>query len=312
MASFLPSIKRRSGTFEVNDEQPHFSVAYMGSVPSDVKGGEECTKTLVDNLCTALKGQSLPKMTLNITTKGITMKGQRKGTDEFIPIYAITYGAADPVHKRVFSFIESRHQGNGRKFFCHACLCKDATSCRVLILYLMKAFNIAYDEYMRTNKRKTIKDKIGSGPGRRTRSDGDAAPRMCANTIGTQTMLALPPGMDTTTSAIVRVSDWLERCVYVSDSSQNGFHGYDDRRFSEFERREREYSNPAQLNPNFDFNTELKDPNIQTAIKGYASSLYSDPPPPYKEFEDDPDDVFEGTRDGTREGENQQATNRSS
>ncbi|XP_077862673.1 low density lipoprotein receptor adapter protein 1-like [Saccoglossus kowalevskii] len=289
MASFLPSLKRRSGTFHVNQELPSFVISYMGCVPSEVKSGQECTKNIVDNLSTALKGQTLPKLTVSITTKGIGMKGQKKGTDDFIPIYAITYGAADSVHKRVFSFIESREQGpNGRKFYCHAFMCRDATSCRVMILYLMKSFNIAYEEYLRDKKRKNIQSRIENGPKRSSSDEPEPAYR---NTIGTQTETAVP--LAVSAASIARVSDWLERCVHLGGTSPNGYHGNRERQFSEFERRERELTNPEQLNSEIDLSIELKDPVIQSAIQGFAASLYpSDPPPPYKEFEDDPDEVF--------------------
>ncbi|XP_070572966.1 protein FAM43B-like [Ptychodera flava] len=311
MASYFPGLKRRSGSFDINQQQPEFTVSYLGNVPAEFRSGAECTSATVDTMYTALKGQSLTKLTLNITKRGIAMKWHKTGVEEFIPIYNITYGAADPVHQRVFSFIESREHEGGRKFYCHVCLCKDSTICRVLILYLMKAFNIAYEEYLRNKKRKVIQNKIEHGPNACQRSN-DPHSATSSNSVGTQTTgHRLPPGISAST--IARVAEWLERCVNISSPPSNGHRGDRDEYRSAFERREREHPNPSQLNPEVNLNAELKDPNIQTMIQRYASSMYSDPPPPYKEFEDDPDDVFDDTGEGQDKTDNRGvsgATNR--
>ncbi|XP_071945284.1 uncharacterized protein [Antedon mediterranea] len=162
--------KRRSMTFSPNPPDTKHEVQYMGKEPAEGKIGLECTMKPVENLYRRYKqtkGKHCKRVQLEVTNTGIILThlnaadGQQQ--EQTVPVVKMSFGAADPEHPKIFSFVMVNDQAKGpNKWECHSFLCESNSVAKSLTLYLVKAFQKAADG--RADEDEHFKD-----PSRRTR-----------------------------------------------------------------------------------------------------------------------------------------------
>ncbi|XP_077995637.1 uncharacterized protein LOC144449089 [Glandiceps talaboti] len=148
--------RRRSQAFEPNPPETKYMVQYLGKMPANGKMGLECTMKPVELMYRTFKfnkGKNYQRLMIEVTNKGVSMNetgptGHEILKDRFIPIYKLSFGAADPVHTRVFSFVRKNDDTESENpWECHAFLCETTSVAKALTLYLVKAFQKAADAW---------------------------------------------------------------------------------------------------------------------------------------------------------------------
>ncbi|XP_033123242.1 protein FAM43A-like [Anneissia japonica] len=162
--------KRRSMTFSPNPPDTKHEVQYIGKEPAEGKIGLECTMQPVENMYRRYKqtkGKHSQRMLLEVTSTGITLThlngadGQEE--EKIVPVVKMSFGAADPQHPKIFSFVMVNDTAKGpNKWECHAFLCENPSVAKSLTLYLVKAFQKAADG-------RADKDEHFRDPNKRTR-----------------------------------------------------------------------------------------------------------------------------------------------
>ncbi|XP_070572965.1 uncharacterized protein [Ptychodera flava] len=161
--------KRRSQAFEPNPPETKYNVQYLGKMPANGKMGLECTMKPVEVMYRTFKfnkGKNYQRLSIEITNKGISTSAIGPVEDEstrerFVPIYKMSFGAADPVHTRIFSFVMKNDEVEGdNPWECHAFMCETSAVAKALTLYLVKAFQKATEAW----ENKHVKMGVGTKP----------------------------------------------------------------------------------------------------------------------------------------------------
>ena len=223
MVSILKD-RRKSGSLELNEEPPEFTLMFLGKKPTERKMGRECTCDIVNKLVEETGGRELKVVKMTITCRGVWVSegsDPKKKRETFIPIYSISYGAADKHFPRVFSLVTnfSKNDPNiqqGRKstmpFYCFAFLCHTPVIARVMVVYLLRSFKTAYESWRREVKSQRLRDKIKAGPGHYSFNRSSSTDEKGV----TETTARLDELLGTKTTSTTNSSD------KGSDSSQNG------------------------------------------------------------------------------------------
>ncbi|CAH1232725.1 LDLRAP1 [Branchiostoma lanceolatum] len=126
---------------------PIFHVRYLGRGPV-AAAGRDYVSPIVDSLFRQAARKHLPKTTLFISAQGIRVGQPRGGRSaipvSFVPIHDCLYGAADRIHKEVFSIVV-KGTGRGNPFECMSFVCHKSAHSTALALWLNKAFKEAYE-----------------------------------------------------------------------------------------------------------------------------------------------------------------------
>ncbi len=262
MASLFRS-GRKTAQLELNNEIPHFDVYYIGRSTARSKMGRECTKGIVEELIQKAKLlPELQRVSVTITSKGIMVReiSDTNPRESFIPIFDVTYGAADKTYKNVFSFVTnfSREQqshdtlherkssfDNTRPFVCHAFYCRDPAMTRAMVVYLVRAFKVGFESWKRATKSVELREKIRAGPGQGSSTAGEtikkssssgsdgtvkhAPPKQldinAINNLTPRTKGSNPPPKVRsppveTSNNVDKVTKWLDRWLNVGDNKK--------------------------------------------------------------------------------------------
>ncbi|KAI8505188.1 hypothetical protein Bbelb_172970 [Branchiostoma belcheri] len=126
---------------------PIFHVRYLGRGPV-AAAGRDYVSPIVNSLFRQAARKHLPKTTLFISAQGIRVGQPRGGRGvlpvSFVPIHDCLYGAADRIHKEVFSIVV-KGTGRGNPFECMSFVCHKSAHSTALALWLNKAFKEAYE-----------------------------------------------------------------------------------------------------------------------------------------------------------------------
>ncbi|XP_071944019.1 protein FAM43A-like [Antedon mediterranea] len=245
--------RKKSAQFDLTEEPPSFEVCYLGRMITRVKMGRECTKDIVRTLYNKARGRhDLQRVHVTISTKGMRVSESpaiAANRQTFIPIYTVTYGSADKVYQRVFSFITTVQRDNNEEstFVCHAFLCRDTSMAKTMVMHLLSAFKCAFGDWKKYANRQKIKDRLEAGP---SISNGVVPDNVNGSSTSTSADLTdnpleimLPPKDQST--RVEKVAQWMERWLHLSvpqDSQYVGILFPDDeeefnREFEEFSRR---------------------------------------------------------------------------
>ena len=325
MAGLLGRKNKKKAQLELNGELPFFNVHYLGRTLTKTKMGRECTRATVSDLVKNAKGRDLQTVSLTISSRGIWVtekSGHRSGRETFIPIYSVTYGAADKVYQNVFTIVtnyrprtqteqgqekdsgSSGAESNGsnggiivdvntkgkvedykalksakssseEKFVCHAFLCRDRVLARAMVVYLLKAFKVAFEAWSRCLKSEKLREKIKAGPGIvpdvdpvNTSESGHKESHKNALTIRPSNK---PP--EETAALVDKVASWMDRWFHLGNGKKHNGSLYssdevtpDSQEFEEFSRRMQEFSDPTLLNLEVDIEEELRDVEVCSVL----------------------------------------------
>ena len=304
---------RKTAQLQLNNEIPHFDVLYIGRSQARAKMGRECTKAIVAEL--VQKSRSTPELqrvSLTISSKGLVVReiSEASSRETFMPIYDVTYGAADKIYRNVFSFVTNHNPNrnadgskrqsfdSSRPFVCHAFVCKDAAMARAMVVYLVRAFKVGFESWKRAEKSIEVREKIRAGPGlqgsvtdgtnQKSSSSGscsggtlklgdrndlnDLSLRRTVTTIHHHTT---PPFE--TSNHIDKVTKWLDKWLNVGEkrpsssrSMSSDSDNEKDERGMGFSRRMMEFSDPETLNADVDIDSELADPEVRSVLEEMA------------------------------------------
>ncbi|XP_038059099.1 uncharacterized protein LOC119730333 [Patiria miniata] len=335
MASLLGRKSKKKAQLELNNELPFFDVRYLGRSLTRTKMGRECTKSVVSDLVKKAHGCELQTVSLTISSRGIWVtekSGQGNGRETFIPIYSVTYGAADKVFQNVFTIVttyqprvtdkadksegqdkDSGGSGNGslngsngsasvnckgnnvedfkalksakasssEVFVCHAFLCRDPVLARAMVVYLLKAFKVAFESWSRCVKSEKLRERIKAGPGLTTASDqskdGKGERRKSHQELLTMDPAVKPP--EETAALVDKVAAWMDKWFHFGNNhnkKQNEIFSADEpasdpHEFEEFSKRMMEFSDPTLLNFDIDIEAELKDVEVCSILNEVVS-----------------------------------------
>ncbi|XP_033627495.1 low density lipoprotein receptor adapter protein 1-B-like [Asterias rubens] len=329
MAGLLGRKKKKKAQLELNGELPFFDVHYLGRTLTKTKMGRECTRHAVSDLVKKAQGRELQTVSLTISSRGIWVtekSGHRSGRETFIPIYSVTYGAADKTYQNVFTIVTnyrpqtksdqgqekdsgssgvgSNNGSNGdtvvvdvntkgkvddykalksakssaeEKFVCHAFLCRDPVLARAMVVYLLKAFKVAFEAWSRCLKSEQLRERIKAGPGVVLDSDPnktDASRKESRKSIPSIEPSNKPP--EETTALVDKVAAWMDRWFHIGTSKKHNVSSSDDihpdlLEFEEFSRRMQEFSDPTVLNFDVDIEEELKDVEVCSVLNDVAT-----------------------------------------
>ncbi|KAH3805641.1 protein FAM43A-like [Dreissena polymorpha] len=134
---------------KISDQDPSFTVRYIGSAETFTATGKGCTTPLVQRLWdNAEEEQFLPRMRVKITPSGVSMKSldKKKVPEKMFPIENISFCNVDlEVNDRIFSWIS--RPADDKMWECHAVYCSSTEKARSMSLVLTRAFHIAYKEW---------------------------------------------------------------------------------------------------------------------------------------------------------------------
>ncbi|XP_033123243.1 uncharacterized protein LOC117121938 [Anneissia japonica] len=262
--------RKKSAQFDLTEEPPSFEVCYLGRMITRIKMGRECTKEIVRTLYNKARGrEDLQRVHVTISTKGMRISeapNVSSKRETFIPIYTVTYGAADKVYQRVFSFITTVQRDNNEEsnFVCHVFLCRDSPTAKTMVSYLLNAFKCAFGDWKRYANRQKIKDRLEAGPN--SVNTKSALPNVTHNgtedtngqernekieDLNDSPMEFMLPPKDQTTR-VEKVAQWMERWLHISVPSDSQYVGIlfpddeDDfnREFEEFSKRNNTLAHP--------------------------------------------------------------------
>ncbi|XP_022096250.1 uncharacterized protein LOC110982261 [Acanthaster planci] len=333
MAGLLGRKGKKKAQLELNNELPFFDVHYLGRSLTKTKMGRECTKNVVEDLVKKAHGRELQTVSLTISSRGIWVtekSGQGNGRETFIPIYSVTYGAADKKYQNVFTIVttyrpngainksnrqdkDSGGSGSGdgsatgsangsncsgapvnckgnnvedfkalksvkasssEVFVCHAFLCRDPVLARAMVVYLLKAFRVAFESWSRCIKSERLRERIKAGPGVTGASEqgksGQAGRKNSHHELLTVEPLAKPP--EETAPLVDKVAAWMDKWFHFGNNKKHSEifsseePSSDPSEFEEFSKRMMEFSDPTLLNFDVDIEAELKDVEVCSAL----------------------------------------------
>ncbi|XP_006826101.1 low density lipoprotein receptor adapter protein 1-like [Saccoglossus kowalevskii] len=160
--------RKRSQAFEPNPPETKYVVQYLGKMPANGKMGLECTMKPVETMYRTFKfnkGKNYQQVMIEITNKGIrivemSLTGTEVSKEQFVPIHKMSFGAADPVHTRMFAFVMKNEDiDDDNPWECHAFLCETSSVAKALTLYLVKAFQKAAEAWEAKHKKSRSKPK---------------------------------------------------------------------------------------------------------------------------------------------------------
>ena len=150
--------KRRSRQFEPVSPQTRYTVTYLGNEKMTGKAGLDNTMKPVDSMYRSFKkGRAPCRMQIEIVNNGIRVEPLDAGVQTmfvnspffvaegpfgnvFFPINKLSFGAADPLHSKVFCFVSRNENSQEGNWDCHAVVCESSAMAKNLTLYLVKAF----------------------------------------------------------------------------------------------------------------------------------------------------------------------------
>ncbi|XP_061862047.1 protein FAM43A [Colius striatus] len=149
--------KRRK--FRVTNEDPTYTVLYLGNATTIQSKGEGCTDLAVCKIWSKSEaGRQGTKMKLTISAQGIRMahaedKGLRRPGHLYL-LHRVTYCVADPRLPRVFAWIY-RHELKHKAVMlrCHAVLVSKPEKAKAMALLLYQTSATALAEFRRLKKR---------------------------------------------------------------------------------------------------------------------------------------------------------------
>ncbi|XP_072029204.1 uncharacterized protein [Amphiura filiformis] len=305
---------RKAAQLELNSELPHFDVYYIGRSTARAKMGRECTKGIVEELIQKAKLlPELQRVSVTITSKGIMVRemSETNPRETFIPIYDVTYGAADKSHKNVFSFVtnfslnQNRDErkstyDTARPFVCHAFYCRDAAMARAMVVYLVRAFKVGFESWKRAAKSQELREKIRAGPGQGSSTAGETIKKSSSSGSGgtlkqldinginnLSPRITVPPKVQAppveTSNHVDKVTKWLDKWLNVGDKkptssspSKSQMINTTDEENQEFSKRMQEFSDPDTLNIDIDIKSELEDPEVRSVLEEMAEQTEKD------------------------------------
>ncbi|XP_072163684.1 low density lipoprotein receptor adapter protein 1-like [Diadema setosum] len=315
MASLFARDRRKSASINLNEEPPEFNLLFLGKSLTERKMGKECTSEIVSSLVERSRGKELKRVKLTISSRGIWVtegSDPKKLRDTLIPIYSVSYGAADKNYTRVFSFVTnfSKNDPNiaeGRKstmpFYCYSFVTSTPAVARGMVVYLLRSFKLAYESWKRSVKSQRLRDKIKAGPGHNSFNP----PEKTTESSLTEAMARLdqltgisssdkgsdssqsdvnitPP--DETATRSDKVLLWMDKWLGTGFNKTRARRQSDDSSSSAsdnvttkneendaFAEREHEFADPtAMLNDEVDIVSELQDPEVRSVFEELADS----------------------------------------
>ncbi|KAM4643885.1 protein FAM43B [Discoglossus pictus] len=147
----------RRQTVEVTQQDPSYTVWYLGNAVTLRAKGEGCTVDSVKKIWEQSdSGRSSTKMKMSLGTYGIRMspcaRGSRKAVHAYL-LHRITYCVGDTGHPKVFSWVY-RHQIKNKAVVlrCHAVLVSKAEKAKAMALLLCQTSLATFNEFKRQKR----------------------------------------------------------------------------------------------------------------------------------------------------------------
>ncbi|CAN2388012.1 Family with sequence similarity 43 [Pristimantis euphronides] len=141
----------------LNQEDPSYTVWYLGNAVTLHAKGEGCTVEAVNKIWQKSEsGGCSTKMKLSLGSYGIRMTPSKRGCRKTVHSYLlhrITYCAADAGHPKVFSWVY-RHQIKNKAVVlrCHAVLVSKAGKAKAMEHILCQTSMVAFNEFKRLKR----------------------------------------------------------------------------------------------------------------------------------------------------------------
>ncbi|XP_054857779.1 protein FAM43B [Eublepharis macularius] len=149
--------RSRRQKVELNQEDPTYTVWYLGNAVTLQAKGEGCTQEAVEKIWAKSDyGAGGTKMKLTLGPHGIRMspceKGPRRPGHAYL-LHRITYCVADGGHPKVFAWVY-RHQVKNKAVVlrCHAVLVSKAEKAHAMALLLYQTSRSAFNEFKRLKR----------------------------------------------------------------------------------------------------------------------------------------------------------------
>ncbi|XP_006037756.1 protein FAM43B [Alligator sinensis] len=148
--------RSRRQKVELTQEEPSYTVWYLGNAVTLHAKGEGCTDEAVGKIWAKSGGGGGAKMKLSLGPHGIRMtpcdKGARRPGHAYL-LHRITYCVADGRHPKVFAWVY-RHQVKNKAVVlrCHAVLVSKADKARAMALLLYQTSVSAFNEFKRLKR----------------------------------------------------------------------------------------------------------------------------------------------------------------